>query len=374
MKHDKIPALDHLRALAITLVLLYHYRLFAHPAWVDAWCGFGWVGVDLFFALSGYLIARQIFADKKRGSFSVKTFFIKRFFRILPAYWVVLALYFLLPGFSESDRFAPLWKYLSFTQNFGLDLRYHRAFSHAWSLCIEEQFYLLLPFTVLLLYYLRLRRAGLWLLLALFLSGFGFRMVSWEVLTDTANADNFGLHWYKYIYYPTYNRLDSLLAGVAVAGIFSFFPRVAGAIRRHANLILLFGVLLIAAAYFFCSDMLTFRATVFGYPLIALAFGCMVASAVCENSLLNKYSFFLTSRLATLSYSVYLLHKGINHMVQQYVESVGLPTEDNLTFFICMACAIAAALVLHYTVERPFLALRRRILAKGQMQVPRPTA
>src|SRR5687768_7869255 len=94
---QKIAGLDYLRALAITLVFLFHYRLFAHPAWVDDVCSFGWVGVDLFFVLSGYLIASHVFADIKNDRFSSRVFFLKRALRILPAYWVVLALYFWVP-------------------------------------------------------------------------------------------------------------------------------------------------------------------------------------------------------------------------------------------------------------------------------------
>jgi peptidoglycan/LPS O-acetylase OafA/YrhL len=364
-KKDKIPALDHLRALAITLVFFFHYRLFAHPGWVDAWMSFGWVGVDLFFVLSGYLIANQIFAGIKMGQFSLGTFFLKRFFRILPAYWTVLALYFLLPGFGESERLAPLWKYLTFTQNFGLDLRHHRAFSHAWSLCIEEQFYLLLPFTVLFLQYIKVGRGIAWLVAALFVLGFISRVLSWNsLLRYWAETDVFGLYWYKYIYYPTYNRLDGLLAGITIAGIFQFFPNIAAFIRKQANKFLILGVLLITCAYFFCENMQTIHATVLGYPLVAIAFGCMVVSGVCPESALNKYSFNLTSRLATLSYAIYLVHKGTNHIVQVQFIKLGVKGDSSLMLLLCVAGSVIGALVLHYVVERPFLTLKERILFK----------
>jgi len=105
-----LSGLDHLRALAITLVFLFHYRLFAHPGWIETFDSFGWTGVDLFFVLSGYLIARQIFEALKGGGFSLADFYIKRSFRILPAYWTVLARYICLPAFREWEALAPLWK------------------------------------------------------------------------------------------------------------------------------------------------------------------------------------------------------------------------------------------------------------------------
>jgi len=136
--------LNHLRALAISGVFLYHYaRLFPHPEWTNTLSKFGWTGVDLFFVLSGYLISSQLFAKMaQQKNISFKDFFIKRFFRIIPAYLVIVLLYFLFPSFREREAPAALWKYLTFTQNIGLDLRTQGTFSHAWSLCIEEQFYL----------------------------------------------------------------------------------------------------------------------------------------------------------------------------------------------------------------------------------------
>lgn len=63
---NKYVGLDHLRAIAITAVFLYHYRLFKHPQWVDDLFSFGWVGVDLFSVLSGFLIAGQLFTTLKK--------------------------------------------------------------------------------------------------------------------------------------------------------------------------------------------------------------------------------------------------------------------------------------------------------------------
>ena len=136
-----LVGLVHLRALAIVLVFVYHYRLFAHPEWVDSVGAFGWTGVDLFFVLSGFLISRQLFRSiATRGTFSLREFYFKRLLRIVPAYLVVLAAYFCLPSIHERESLPPLWRFLSFTQNIGLDLRTSGTFSHAWSLCIEEHF------------------------------------------------------------------------------------------------------------------------------------------------------------------------------------------------------------------------------------------
>src|ERR1700712_4267348 len=155
-KHNKLLGLDHLRAFAITYVVFFHYKFFGHPAWVNKIGSFGWSGVDLFFVLSGFLISGQLFATIARGNkIWLTEFFIKRFFRIIPPFLVVVILYAAWPALREWGHLSPIWKYLTFTLNFGFDLRKYGTFSHVWSLCVEEQFYLVLPLMFLLFSYFK---------------------------------------------------------------------------------------------------------------------------------------------------------------------------------------------------------------------------
>src|ERR1700760_3663745 len=189
----RFSGLDHLRALAIIIVFVYHYNMFGHPAGLyDYFGSWGWTGVDLFFVLSGFLIGGQLFAKIARGqAISYGEFYFKRSLRILPAYFVVLAIYVLWPGFKERSELPPLWKMITFTQNFGLDLSKTGAFSHAWSLCIEEQFYLILP---LLLLAFNSRKKAAWLLPALFLFGFAIRSYIWYYVLP--GEPSFGKSYY----------------------------------------------------------------------------------------------------------------------------------------------------------------------------------
>src|SRR3954462_8500993 len=146
---ERQPGLDLLRALAIIVVVIYHAALFGFklPGRVDR---FGWIGVDLFFVLSGYLIGGQLLAPLVRDQrINLRRFFARRALRILPAYFVVLAIYVFLPWWREYPEMFPLWKFLLSVQNIGL--RGGTAFSHAWSLAVEDQFYLVLPFLLLAL-------------------------------------------------------------------------------------------------------------------------------------------------------------------------------------------------------------------------------
>jgi peptidoglycan/LPS O-acetylase OafA/YrhL len=142
--------IDFLRAVAILCVMAYH--LDGPDLRLPAWTHNGWMGVDLFFVLSGYLIGLQVLRPYGAGlPVDWVRFFQRRAWCILPAYLAVLALYLAVPAWRESDAMAPLWQFLTFTTNLFPDYARQRAFSHAWSLCLEEHFYLLLPAVVWLL-------------------------------------------------------------------------------------------------------------------------------------------------------------------------------------------------------------------------------
>ncbi|HEU4553672.1 MAG TPA: acyltransferase [Chitinophaga sp.] len=364
----KLAGLDHLRALAIALVFICHYRMFGHPDWANAAGSFGWTGVDLFFVLSGYLIAAQLFKRLQQGrGISLREFYIKRFFRILPAYLVVLTVYFTVPAFKEFEGLAPLWKFLTFTQNFRLDLGTSRAFSHAWSLCIEEQFYLLLPLTLLLITRWNVPRTLAWGLGALFIAGFVIRMWGWaHFIAPVEGQDGYGLLWFKWIYYPTYNRLDGLLTGIAIAAVFEYYPALRHKLTKHGNAMLLLGLALFACAYLLCNKaMFTWNTTVIGFPLISIAFGVVVIAALSPSCILYRVPARVTGVIATLSYSIYLSHKGVVHLTQQWL-SPWLEPKGMAMFLVCTGMAVLAAALLRWVVEKPFLRWRDKVLSKGE--------
>src|SRR6185312_7951846 len=184
--------------------------------WFQPVADYGWMGVDLFFVLSGYLIGQQLLAPLSRGEpLRFGAFYLRRAFRILPAFLAVLAVYVLFPAWRETPGLQPAWQFLTFTLNLLIDYRHNQAFSHAWSLCVEEHFYLLFP---LLAWWLA-RRASRTLVIGavalVVLAGLGLR----------AYAVLHGKDWLESIYYPTWTRLDGLLAGVLLATIQAYRPR-----------------------------------------------------------------------------------------------------------------------------------------------------
>jgi len=364
--NHKLLGLDHLRAFAIIYVLCFHYKFFGHPSWELAPGSFGWTGVDLFFVLSGFLIAGQLFGRVADGKpIQVKEFFIKRFFRIIPPYFLVLILYFTFPVLTEWGHLSPAWKYFTFTLNFGLDLSKYNAFSHAWSLCVEEQFYLILP----LCFWLFTRfKGGKWswiLLVSLFVAGFLVRLYCWhyQVIPRMADEELRPL-WNKYIYYPTYNRLDGLLVGVSIAGLFTFYPQIKDWANRNTALLMLTGIATLILAYFVCIPKEGYDATLYGFTLVSFGYGFIVAAAVCPANFLYRFKSRFTALIATLSYSIYLVHKIVIHITQVLLEKVGLDKNSGLMMVCCFLAVVFVALLMRYLMEKPALRLRNKVLLK----------
>lgn len=362
---EKLYGLDHLRALSISLVFFHHYRSDNFPDKILAIKNFGWVGVDLFFVLSGFLIARQLFAElQRRQSISLAKFFIKRFFRIVPVYLVVVAIYFLVPAFRERESLPALWKFLTFTQNIGLSPYTGGTFSHAWSLCVEEQFYILFPLVITAAFYLRIEKKGIYILLAFFLFTCLFRVYLWyQYMEPLINkGGNYHEFWLTWIYYPTYTRLDGLLTGIGIAGLVTYYPKAKEKLMRYGNLLLLAGILVLAAGYFICYIRVSFNSNIFGFPVIAIGFGCLVLAAISPGCVLYKLRSRLTTSVAILSYAVYLIHKAITHVCILYFGKMGLDEESYWMLLLSAVFTFIGALILRYTVEKPFLKLRDKLL------------
>jgi len=364
-KSTRLHGLDHLRAIAIILVMIFHY--YPSPEWLEPVAKIGWSGVDLFFVLSGFLIGSQLLNEfKKNNNISFRNFYIKRFFRIIPVYLVVLILYYLLPNLREGSGLPSLWKFLTFTQNLGLDLENSSSFSHAWSLCIEEQFYLLLPIVILSLFAMRLQTKAGYIIVGLVILGLFLRLYNWNTyvqpLIDMNQGREMARSFFESIYYPSYNRMDGLLVGISIAAIFTFKPKIKDYLENKGNYFLILGIVLALLAFQLNENLISFNNAVYGFPLISIAYGFIVIAALSPACFLYKVKSKITFIIATLSYSIYLIHKLIFHIIRNGIINHELDLNPNLTFGICMGFAMIAGLLLHVSVERTFLKLRARIL------------
>jgi peptidoglycan/LPS O-acetylase OafA/YrhL len=358
----RFHGLDTLRAAAILLVMLYHLSMYSLlPEALNPIASVGWAGVDLFFVLSGFLIGSQLLKPYLNGTTpSLKEFYARRAYRILPAFLTVLFLYLAVPLWREAPGpYAP-WQYLTFTWNLLL-LHYPegRAFSHVWSLCVEEHFYLCLPLLLLIF----MRRPAVWktvlLVLAIVLGGIALR--AWLLYHVILKPDvPHNLLMMRYIYYPSYSRLDGLAIGASLAILRSFRPSWWSRIARHGDLLLVCGVATVIGALRLCnfdypSPHLP-ASILFAFPALAVGFGLMVASAVCDRSVLKRHVPG-AAPLATLAYSLYLTHKSVAHATHKLLPVWTAQADWRAVCIYSVACLSAASL-LYFAVERPFLRLR----------------
>lgn len=363
----RFHGLDTLRAAAILVVMLYHLNMYSLlPEALNPVASVGWVGVDLFFVLSGFLIGSQLLKPYLNGTKpSLKEFYARRAYRILPVYLTVLFLYLTVPLWREGPGLYAPWQYLTFTWNlFLLHYPESRAFSHVWSLCVEEHFYLFLPLLLLVF----MRRPAVWktvlFVLAIVLGGIALR--AWLLYHVILKPDASPTSMMRYIYYPTYSRLDGLAIGVSLAILRSFRPSWWSRIARYGNLLLICGVATVVGALRLCN--FDYPSTdlpaslLFTFPALAIGFGLMVASAVSDQSVL-KMRIPGAAPLAALAYSLYLTHKSVAHVTHQMLPVWTAHADWRAVCIYAVACSSVASL-LYFAVERPFLRLRFRRSAR----------
>jgi peptidoglycan/LPS O-acetylase OafA/YrhL len=354
---ERQPGLDFLRALAIIIVVIYHAGImgFPLPGRVHR---FGWIGVDLFFVLSGYLIGGQLLQPLARGrKINLPLFFARRALRILPAYFGVLAIYVFLPSWREYPDMSPVWKFLISVQNIGL--HGGTAFSHAWSLAVEDQFYLLLPLILLLID--RWRPAALLIPSVIVIGGICLRAIlAWQHPAEMSGVSFRAFQ--TWIYYPTWTRLDPLVLGVVLAAIKMSRPNWWHSLTATASWLWLPALSLIVYALWLGETAnLTVTACVWQFPLVALGMAALLVCAVSPGLPLARLPVPGAAFIASIAYSAYLVQKLIIHEVGRWCSSHGVAPGSLPALLGVEFCVYFTATLLFLTIERPFLRLRHRI-------------
>jgi peptidoglycan/LPS O-acetylase OafA/YrhL len=361
----RLPGLDLLRAIAVLWTMQFHGFIVGGLGedwhWLER---YGWMGVDLFFVLSGYLIGGQLLRPLARGeSPSLRDFYLKRAFRILPAFWVVLAIYLLWPGFREAPGMEPWWKFALFVVNLDIDYASNAAFSHAWSLCVEEHFYLLFPALALLLAR-KPSATKFWIAcIVVLLGGIALRTGAW-LHFDALQPQR---AWFvEDIYYPTWNRLDGLLMGVMLATWQAYRPDSWARMAKHANVAALLGVAVLALAFWLFRERTGLLGNSIGWPVLSLALALLVFAGAQPHGLLGKRALPGAAWIAAISFSLYLVHKPMYGVVQsrlgEWLEGRGI-----VAYAVYGVASLLAAALLYYAVEKPFLRLRGRVLSRDRV-------
>jgi peptidoglycan/LPS O-acetylase OafA/YrhL len=351
--------------------MVYHASIMGLVPGPDHWFfSFGWMGVDLFFVLSGYLIASQLLRPFSLGRKpAYGRFFSRRLLRTIPAYVVMVALYFLLPIIREQPLIQPFWQFATFTENLFFDMSHLKAFSHVWSLCVEEQFYLVFPVAVMLLFSRPSARKAILTVIGLFAFGMAMRGYLWlarvSVMPFDAAGDPDGRQYMMLIYYPTWSRLDGLLAGISLAAVRIFRPLWWARLTNRPNMLLLVGVAGIAVSIiWFGGQIADLLPTIFAFPLLAASISLVVAAASDTRSILDRHALPGARALATGAYSIYLTQKIAYHLIATSSVPPGW-----LRFVLALILALVFGSALYWSVERPFLKLRDRLDGRSRRPI-----
>jgi peptidoglycan/LPS O-acetylase OafA/YrhL len=341
------PALDGLRGLAVASVVVYH----CWPAILPG----GWVGVDLFFVLSGFLITSLLIEELSRtGAVDLGRFYARRALRLLPALALTLVLTLLVADAIGTAMFGETAKEavtsVLYVSNWYLSTRHGQPFgllSQMWSLSVEEQFYLVWPLLLVLL----LRLGGRRLALGVCVAGVGLIMLHRGSVSGASG-----------VYFRTDTHGDSLLVGAIFALLRSSGWRPSGwSIRVPAAL----GVVAVGLTMAFTTS--NGGAHGLGYGGIAVGAGFVVIAAV--EASWSPLSWRPLVALGRISYGVYLFNFPTARVLIFALGGHG-PRVLLLTAVITLAFASFS----YRYVEQPCLRLKRRVASRGTPTAALPSA
>lgn len=349
----RIPALDGVRGIAIILVLATHINWFSLiTPWIrehlGPWTAGGYFGVDLFFALSGFLIT-SILIDwwRDTGTVSLRRFYVNRATRLLPALYVMLAVYSavkVLSGTAFGTIEPTVRAAVLYVSNWQGDIGWGSpatSLAHLWSLGVEEQFYVVWPFIFLGLVRLTPRRA-----LAAIAGGIVFVWV-WRLTHQTKELALFP-------FWRTDMRADVLLAGAAAA----FIHRNWTFRRVTALVVTCIGGSIFALHAVFGEPVRQYTIR-YGLLVIALSAAALVLGlAQLDVHGIRPLGGRFLSVMGRHSYAIYLWHFPIWEYLTMHHASWGLAPVVAAAIF---ATAGAAALS-WWVIERPGMKLRRFLL------------
>ncbi len=348
-------SLDFLRAMAILLVLFYHLPLPQDYFWATTYAhiqkGFN-SGVEMFFVLSGFLISGHWFEQikaKQQIKPMMKDFYIKRTFRILPLYYLVLAFEAIRGTYLTKTPYN-LFSYLTLTQNiFGKTI-----FPVSWSLCVEEHFYLFFPLSSFLFFSLN---KGKWFLLFCFSLLLCSLSMRWNFYDHILTNPDTGL------IQNTLFTLDGLLIGVFIAYAFTFHDEWTNCAGKYVRGIEALGFTIICFALWLAGSDYTFVKVVFLPTIFTLAYGSFIISAQYEKSIFNFAQSSFITLTSKISYPLYLTHYIAWMMVEILFRRLLITLPGFLILIINLIAAYVLAYLLHQVIEKKCLSLRKKFLS-----------
>lgn len=346
--------IDFLRGIAVLLVVFFHYPTF------KILNKMGWVGVDLFFVLSGFLVSGLLFREyNKQGSVNISRFLIRRGFKIYPLFYFFILVTFGMRLFhNEALTLKESLGELLFIRNY-----IGGYWIHTWSLSVEEQFY----FFLAVLAFLAVKNN--WLnrhtKVLLFFGVEAMLCLMMRILTvageHTFGRNTFFNDWALHVH--THLRIDSLLFGVFIAWQYNCNQQQFLAFAKRLNnwLLLIFAVCITPVFLLPISN--PFIATV-GFTLLYIGFGALLVYCITKANvelniarIVSPVLFNIISNIGVYSYAVYLWHFFVRYYIMQfYIEPLNWPHIIEVVVYIGLSLLLS--IFLSKKIEYYFLKIR----------------
>lgn len=291
--------IDALRAFAVLSVVIFHFDHEYLPG--------GFVGVDIFFVVSGFLISSQLYKSIFERTFSLKDFYVRRIKRIMPASFSVilatllLAQVFFLPEDTLSTAKSGIWSLFSLSNlyfwkfqdsGYFATASYTLPLLHYWSLGVEEQFYLIWPIFLLMVF----NQLNRWFFLSLLIT---------VVLVSILLAEIFIIEHHSFVYYMLPTRAGELLIGGLFAALIHY-RAIPALSSKNADLLFIFSVLGIMVSVIFIEPTMAFPGWLCLLPTLSAA--GFIWSGLAQSKLVNVVCHPMLLWVGKISFSVYLVH------------------------------------------------------------------
>jgi peptidoglycan/LPS O-acetylase OafA/YrhL len=341
---NNFKAIDGIRAIAVLWVIIFHIWIFQHNTFPNilgevaqnpllVWITKGDLGVDLFFVISGFLIGSILFKEYKRTkTLNFKSFYLRRFLRLFPVYFfsMIIALYF-LDG-NGAERWTTAWSNLIYVNNYV----FKSYMGWTWSLAIEEQFYIVIPFLIVFLFPKFRKKRVLFSILAIIpivlTYYYSVHIFNFEIPYNREIFGDIWQEWFWGYYMLTHLRYGGLLSGVIAAYIhinhseqvLNFFQNK----KNLSNFLILFSIV----SFLLISSLSLGQAApveesifyelprnvgvyyeiihreLFSYAVVFLMMACLYSKSRIIQPLNTFLSASFFYPIAKISYSAYLFH------------------------------------------------------------------
>ena len=399
---NNFKAIDGIRAIAVLWVIIFHVWIFQHNTFPDilgevaqnpllVWITKGDLGVDLFFVISGFLIGSILFKEYKRTkTLNFKSFYLRRFLRLFPVYFfsMIIALYF-LDG-NGAERWRTAWSNLVYVNNYV----FKSYMGWTWSLAIEEQFYIVIPFLIVFLFPKFRKKRVLFSILAIIpiilTYYYSVHIFNFEIPYNREIFGDVWQEWFWGYYMLTHLRYGGLLSGVIAAYIHvnhseqiqNFFQNK----KSLSNFLILFSIV----SFLIISSLSLGQAApveesifyelprnigvyyeiihreLFSYAVVFLMMACLYS----KSKIIQPLNTFLSANffypIAKISYSAYLFHvmfmEWFFPIFTEYAENSLTTIQIVFTNgIISIAVTILVAGLMLVLIEEPFNKLKNKL-------------